>query len=114
MSTYTLTHSISQRLVSFSLPQINWRTVWISGFILITFLLVFYIFQVNEMTKAGFFVSNYQRKIAELSQENKNLEINFSQVNSLANLEILLNNFNYEKIEKVHYLKVLGTTVVAK
>ena len=93
------------------LPRFSWM---ILGTFLIALLLVFYICQVTQITKAGFFISNYERQIAEFSQESQSLETNFPHLNSLANLETILNNLDYEKVEKVHYLRLPGTQVVAK
>ena len=93
------------------LPRFSWM---ILGTFLIAILLVFYICQVTQITKAGFFISNYEKQIAEFSQESQSLETNFPRLNSLANLETILNNLNYEKVEKVHYLRLPGATVVAK
>ena len=94
-----------------TLPRFSWM---ILGTCLIALLLVFYICQVTQITKAGFFISNYERQIAEFSQESQSLKTNFPHLNSLANLETILNNLDYEKVEKVHYLRLPGTTVVAK
>lgn len=94
--------------------KINFKILGFLGFLLILSLLVFYIYQINEITKTSFAVSGYEQKISKLSQENENLEINFSQTNSLASLEDLLRNSNYEKIEKVYYLRILGGQVAIK
>ena len=94
--------------------KFNLRIVLVLSFIIIGFLLSFYIFQMIEVAEIGFSVSNHKKEIATLSQEDKNLEINFSQTNSLANLETILNKFNYEKVEKIHYIRVLGEQVAAR
>ena len=86
------------------------RIFMILGFVLIVLLLIFYVFQVNEVTRASFLISNYQKKIEELSQKNKNLEINFSQLD----LGPLLKNLGYEKIEKIYYIQILETQMVTK
>lgn len=87
---------------------------WIFGAVLIVPLLFFYIFQVVQSTEAGFIISNYEKQIAEFSQESKTLKNDFSQLNSLANLEIMLASLDYEKIGKIHYLRLPGSQVVAK
>lgn len=110
MTINALTHS----LVSVSLPQFNLRALWISGIGLVVFLLSFYIFQVTEVTKAGFILSTYENNLAQLSQEGKKLEINYSQTNSLTNLETVLMELDYEKVGQVHYLRIPAGTVVAK
>ena len=110
-------------VTTLNLPDIfpialRWRfslkRIGILGFIIFMLLLVFCVFQVNEVTKASFYISSYQKEIAELRQESKRLETNFSQANSLASLETMLNMYNYEEVGKIHYIKVPGTTVVAK
>jgi len=84
------------------------------GFCLISFLLISYIIQVNQLTKANFYVANYEKELASIIQENKNLEMDFSRANSLANLEFLLENLNYIEVNRIHYIQVLEETMVAK
>ncbi len=115
MNSYSLTQPISQRLVVLpKFPKIGLKTFWILSFISITSLLIFYIFQVNSMIGETYLIQNYQGKIKELSQENKTLEINFSQANSLSIIESLVKNLNFEKVERIHYIQVLESQVVAK
>jgi len=90
------------------------KAFWILSFISIISLLIFYIFQVNSMIRETYLIQNYQRKIKELSQENKTLEINFFQANSLSTIESLVKNLNFEKVERIHYIQVLESQVVAK
>ena len=95
-------------------PRVSLRVLVISGFVLVVFLLIFYVFQVTEITKANFFLSDHGKKIAALTQENKDLEFNLSQKNSLTNLEIVLKNLNYEETNKIYYIQLLGSTVAAR
>lgn len=108
MSTQVLIQSISE----ISLPKINLRKIWIFGFILITLLLVFYIFQISEITTATFAISKQEQEITRLLQQNKDLQIGFSKENSLANLETILNGLNYEKVNKVYYIRVMDSQMV--
>ena len=97
---------------------IRWRfsikALWLLSFALIAFLLVFYIFQINEITKASFLIANQEKQLVQFSQESQSLETNFSHLNSLTNLETLLNSLNYVKVGQVYYIRVPGSTVVAK
>ena len=84
---------------------------------LITFsfsLFIFYIFQINKFTNESSLIFSYQQKIAQLSQENKNLEIGIFQNNSIKQIEILANDLSYEKTDKIHYIKILGSTAIAR
>jgi len=102
-----------------SIPLIsNWKVgvkiFWILSFILITALLIFYIFQVNAMISENYLSKSYERKLNEIVKDSKNLEINFSQVNSLKNIETLAKDLNFEKVDKIHYIQVLEGQVVTK
>lgn len=110
MSTQVLIQSISE----ISLPRINLRKVFILGFILITVLVAFYIFQISEITKSTFSISKYEKEITVFSQQNKDLETNLFDGNSLTNLETAINNFNYEKINKVHYIQIMDNEMAVR
>ncbi len=101
--TFTINHSIQ---------KIN--LFLISGLILLFGLLGLYIFQVNEITKGMFLVKNYNKKLENLLQENKILEIKFSQLNSLENLGLLVSQLNFDEAGKIDYIKIPEGTVVIK
>lgn len=90
------------------------KALWIITLISITALLIFYIFQVNFLTKETYLIQNHEKKLNQLSLENENLEINFSKLNSLENIEKYIQSQNFEKISKVKYIRVLEGTVVTK
>ena len=94
--------------------KFNLKALWLLSFSLVAFLVVFQIFQINEITKASFLISTQEKQLAGFSQESQRLNANFSHLNSLTNLETLLNNLNYVEVGQVHYLRVPGSTVVAK
>lgn len=114
MTTQVLAKNVSEKLDFINLPKINLSKIWIFGFILITSLLIFYIFQISEITKASFSASGYEQEIIKISQQNKNLEISLSQENSLVNLEALLEKLNYEKVNKINYIRFIDNQVAAK
>lgn len=117
----SLTSSISQKsstdphsLVLPKFPQITLRWILATGFCLISFLLISYIIQLNQLTKANFYISNYEQNIASVARENKDLEMNFSRTNSLAGLESLLKSLNYVGVNKIHYIQILQGEMAAK
>lgn len=87
---------------------------WIFSAILIASLLGLYLFQTNEMSKGHSLIKHYENEIRYTSNQNKNLEITFSQNNSLRNLEDTLEDSNFEKVTKIDYIRVLDTSVAAK
>jgi len=115
MASYTFSRSISQGWIALpKLSRINLRIFWILSLTLITSLLFFYIFQINQMTTESFLISNYKEQTAGFSQQNKILETDFLKSNSLENVASLVKNSNFEKVEGIHYIRVLESTMVVK
>jgi len=97
-----------------SMPKICPRSLTIISVVSIAVLLFIYIMQVNRLAETRFEVSTYKKEITRLFQENKNSEIYYSQKNSLASLDSLLENSNYIRIDKVHYIQMLEDTIAVK
>ncbi len=91
---------------------LNLKIFWIFIVFLIFSLLVVCIFQLNAYTEEFYLIQEYERNLSQLTQENKMLEINFSQADSLKNIGNYAQIF--EKTEKVEYIRVLESTVLAK
>lgn len=89
-------------------------TFCILSVLVMMLLLVYYIFQVNTEISERYSLWEMERKVSEISKENKTLEINSSQVNSLEKLTELLDNLNFQKSDKISYIRILGNQVVAK
>ena len=90
------------------------RIFWIFSYLLFIFLLSFYVFQINSLTSNTYLFQSYEKNINEAKEENTKLEIQLAELNSLENLEKLVENLNYERAEKVKYIQVLGGEVVIK
>jgi len=94
--------------------KFNLRIFWILPLVLTGILLVFCIFQINSVIQKAYLLQGYEKKLNEISRENKKLEINFAKVNSLENIESLVKNLNYEKVGKIRYIQVLEGQIVTK
>jgi len=97
--------SIKYRLV------LNYKLFWVLTLTLLFLFSAIYIFQINSLASQIYTLKNYEKKITQLSQENKILEINFSKVNSLNNLETYLSNQNFEKVSQVKYIRMRETEI---
>ena len=80
--------------------------------ILIIGLLAFYVFQINTEISKRYLIKDYQKRITELSSQNKVLEISSAQNGSLDRIVELVASLNFEKTDKIHYIKILNTQVV--
>jgi hypothetical protein len=106
---YNFPISLKRQLVS--IHEFTLKKFIFLSFCFISLLFAFYIFQVNEYTRAGFAVSEYQGRIAEISKENKQMEISFSKTYTLASLESLLGMMDYEEVERIQYVRMAGSQV---
>jgi len=115
MTTYILNPSVFyNRLCLIKLPKLNLRIFWILGCLLILSLSVFYVFQINEITKGGYLTKNYLKEIDNLSQKSQALEINFARISSLAIVSEKVGTLNLEKVEKIKYIQILEGSLVTK
>jgi len=115
MTTHTLVQaSLSNRSFSIRLPRINWRIFLLLGFCSVLFLSVFYIFQVNTMIKSGYLMKNYQKKIDNLINENKNLEVNLAQISYLENIQKKTKELNFEKTQTIKYIQILESSLAKR
>ena len=111
MNSYSLTQSISQRLVLPKFPRISLRFFWGVSFVLLFPLLIFYIFQISQITKGSYLIKTYERKIENFSKDNSALEVNFAQITALENIERMARELNFEKIQVVKYIQVLDNSL---
>lgn len=93
----------------------RWEIIFKIFFVLLLFcLLVFYVFQVNTEVSERYSIQKYEEKISEILKENQSLEINAVRANSLDKILALLTGFNFQKTDKIHYIRILDAKVVAK
>ena len=88
------------------------KTFLILSLFLVFSLVIISIVQLNAYIGETYLTQDYEKKIEQLTWENKILEVNFSKDDSLNNI----NNYaqNFEKVTKVEYIKVLESRVAAK
>lgn len=99
-------------------PFLKWKIIlrvfWILSIFSILAFLVFYVFQANAQVSERYLIQKYEKRLSEFSKENKSLGINSVQLNSLNNITTLINELGFEKIDKIHYIRVLDGQVVTK
>lgn len=83
-------------------------------FLLLIPLLVFFIFQINSVVSGSYQLQRYQKRIDELTGENKFLEVNSANINSLESVDSRVQELGFEKIDKIHYIQILESSAVTK
>lgn len=107
-----ISHPLSlPRYFNLRLP-LNNRVILSLALTLLFLSFVFYIYQINAVISETYLINKYEKKLSELRQQNKVLEANFYSVNSLENVEKLIQNLSFEKVSAIHYIQVLAGQVV--
>jgi len=110
-NTLTLNHPLIIKPLK---KLITLRLFWFLAVLSAAALLVFYVFQINAAVSERYSIQKYEKRTSEISRENQNLEISSAQTNSLDNVTAFLGELNFEKVNKIHYIRVLDTRVVTK
>ena len=105
------TATLSLKVRSF--PEMNWKIICILGFIASSALLIFYVWQINDLTRGSFMVNSYQRQIGQLSDQNKNLQVSFAQNSFLGQVAQKTQALNFQKVTSVKYVQIPNSTEVA-
>jgi predicted PurR-regulated permease PerM len=112
MTTATISYSrikknVESKISSVSLPSINWKAICVVCFFACFSLLVFYVWQINYLTKGSYLINNYQTQINKLSNEKKNLELNFAKVSFLGQVQEKVNSLSFQKATSIKYIQIL-------
>lgn len=111
MTTTTLKYSnvhnkMHTRVRILKLPELNWYIFYFVGLFVAVFLLFFYVYSINELTRGAYLIKNYEKQIDSLSQENRNLELGFAKSGFLGNLEIKTQELSFEKTQEIKYIQI--------
>ncbi len=78
------------------------------------FLLAVNIFAVVSLNEKEFLLKTYKKTVSQLLEKNKDLEIKYSAVSSLARIENISQALDFEKIGRIHYIRILEGSVASK
>ena len=117
MTTATLSFSRAQKnlhtkINSISLPTIKWKAVCFIGFFMSLALLVFYVWQINDLTRGSYLINSYEKQISKLSDENKNLEVSFAESSFLGQALVKIQALNFQKTtsSSIKYIQILDSS----
>lgn len=102
---------IQSKVESIDFPSVNWKMVCICGFALCALLLVFYVLQVNDLTRGYYLINTYQKQISKLTQENKNTEVLFAESSFWGQAAAKIEALNFEKVTSVKYIQIPDSSV---
>lgn len=102
--------NIRAKVDSIDLPSVNWKAVCLVGFFISLFLLVFYIWQINDLTRGFYLVNSYEKEISQLSEENRNLVISFAESSFLGQALIKIKALNFQRATLVKYIQTIDNS----
>ncbi len=107
-------HISSKRSLVFTFPKHLSKIIWIILIATALLSLIFYLFQISSMLKAGFLLNDYEYELIKLNQQNRALEIELSRSVSLNNIEGLIEELNFEKIGSINHIKISENFITAR
>ena len=86
------------------------KRTYLKVLLLISFLtlslLIFYLVQLEKLTKEGYLIETYKQEIKEIAEQNLVLEKEYNQLFSFANTENAIKNLNFVKVSEVKYIPI--------
>ena len=110
LSYYRVQRNLKAKINSVNLPAIDWKKVCFIGFFMGSALLVFYVWQINDLTRGSYLINTYEKQINALSGENKNLEISFAESSFLGQTLSKIQALNFQKTTSVKYIQILDSS----
>jgi hypothetical protein len=105
---------IKSHAESASFPAINWKIIFFAGFFVSFVLLVFYVWQVQDLTRGSYLANSYEKQISKLSDENKNLQVFFAESDFLGQALVKAEELHFQKVTSVKYIQILDNSVAKK
>ena len=111
MTTIALNYSkvqknLQTKVDSINLSAVNWRAVCFAGFFLSLALLVFYVWQVTDLTRGSYSINSYDKQITKLSSANKDLQVSFAESSFLGQALTKIQALNFQKTAVVKYIQI--------
>jgi len=116
MTTTVLTLSrmkknMQKKIKSVELARVEWEKICFISLIAAGIFLLFYIYQINVLTKGTYLLNSYEKNINQISQANKKLEINFAENSFLGEVISKAQELNLQKTTSVKYIQVLDASL---
>ncbi len=90
---------------------LDWRIVCIFCILISFCSLLFYVWQVNDLTRGTYLVNNYEKELDQLTKEKSNLEISFAESSFLGGVNSKISQLNFQKTASVKYIQILDSSV---
>lgn len=113
LNLYRVQKNLQSKIDSIDIPLINWRLMFFAGLFVSLSLLVFYVWQINDLTKGVYTISNYDKQISKLLEENKKLEISFAESSFMGQALTKIQALDFQKATSIKYIQILDGSAKA-
>jgi len=93
--------------------KLNLKIFWLLNILLIFSFLIFYIVQVNIIFLKTNLIQKYEKKLDEITKENKDLKISLVQTDYSKDIEDQINELGFEKISNIQYINFITENTFA-
>jgi hypothetical protein len=93
---------------------INLNNLWLFELLLTIIFCSFCFFQVITISSGKYMASEFEEKIASLSRQKKDLEVQLSENSFLGKAEKLVDSSSFEEVGEISYIRVSESTIVSK
>lgn len=111
LSFYKVQKNLQAKIDSVDLPAVNWKKVCVMGSFAGLALLIFYVWQVNDLTRGSYLINSYEKQISQFSEENKNLQVSFAESSFLGQALSKIQALNFQKTASVKYIQIPDSSV---
>jgi len=112
---YSKVHKrVQSKVDSLGFFEVNWKLISMTGFLMAFALMVFYVYQINCLTRDYYTINTYERQISGLAEENKNLQVFFAENSFLGQIQEKAQALNFQKSTAAKYVKILDNSVAIK
>lgn len=97
---------IQNKIDFINIFSLNWKIVCFLCVFINLFLLFFYVWQVNNLTKGIYTINNYEKEINKITNENRNLEISLAEKSFLGETITKIQELNFQKNTTIKYIQI--------
>jgi len=87
--------------------------LWVPTIIITLLLSISYIVQVGALSQEIYLTQNYKERLSALSENNKFLDISFSKMDSLSNIDEHIDGSRFVKSENIKYVRLLDSSIAS-
>ena len=100
-----------RKTASLQSVKIHWKAMYLVAMASCALMLVFYIFEINQLTQGSYLIKNYNKEIKSLLTQNRDLQASFAEASVWGGIQNKAQSLDFQKTMDVTYVKVLQSSL---